>query len=122
VVTLDALMLRRQRAEAGTVTDSVDERAGRIVTVAACPQQIVRALRWIVARDRHRQSRPLDVDTVEALEELLISADLGWPRPSASGGRDREARRRRSARRHQAGNSRRVRGRRSPGLDQVPRK
>src|SRR5262245_41261430 len=42
-------------------------------------QQIVERFDEIVrqADDPERRSRPLDVDTVDALEELLISADLG---------------------------------------------
>jgi fused signal recognition particle receptor len=42
-------------------------------------QQIVERFDEIVRRadDPERRSRPLDVDTLDALEELLISADLG---------------------------------------------
>src|ERR671931_495149 len=42
-------------------------------------QQIVERVDEIVrfADEPERRSRPIDVDTVEALEELLISADLG---------------------------------------------
>jgi fused signal recognition particle receptor len=42
-------------------------------------QQIVERFDEIVRRadDPDRRSRPLDVDTIDALEELLISADLG---------------------------------------------
>jgi fused signal recognition particle receptor len=42
-------------------------------------QQIVERFDEIVRRadDPERRSRPLDVDTIDALEELLISADLG---------------------------------------------
>src|SRR6185369_15287179 len=42
-------------------------------------QQIVDRFDEIVRRadDPERRSRPLDVDTIDALEELLISADLG---------------------------------------------
>src|SRR6476659_8974111 len=42
-------------------------------------QQIVDRFEEIVRRadEPERRSRPLDVDTVEALEELLISADIG---------------------------------------------
>src|SRR5512147_2909063 len=42
-------------------------------------QQLVERFEEIVSRadDPERRSRPLDVETVEALEELLISADVG---------------------------------------------
>src|SRR4051812_33338473 len=42
-------------------------------------QQIVERFDEIVRRadDPERGARPLDVDTIDALEELLISADLG---------------------------------------------
>jgi fused signal recognition particle receptor len=42
-------------------------------------QQIVERFEEIVRRadEPERRSRPLDVDTIDALEELLISADLG---------------------------------------------
>jgi fused signal recognition particle receptor len=44
-------------------------------------QQIVERFDEIVrvADEPDRRSRPIDVDTIEALEELLISADLGMP-------------------------------------------
>jgi fused signal recognition particle receptor len=44
-------------------------------------QQIVERFDEIVraADEPDRRSRPIDVDTIEALEELLISADLGLP-------------------------------------------
>src|ERR1700755_3159927 len=42
-------------------------------------QQIIERFDEIVsyADEPERRSRPIDVDTVEALEELLISADIG---------------------------------------------
>src|SRR4029079_665496 len=42
-------------------------------------QQIVERFDEIVRRadEPERRSRPVDVDTIEALEELLISADIG---------------------------------------------
>jgi fused signal recognition particle receptor len=44
-------------------------------------QQIVERFDEIVGRADapERRSRPVDVETLEALEELLISADIGLP-------------------------------------------
>src|SRR5262245_66359150 len=44
-------------------------------------QQIVNRFEEIVqkADTDEQRSRPIDVDTIEALEELLISADVGLP-------------------------------------------
>ena len=44
-------------------------------------QQIVNRFEEIVqqADTQEQRSRPIDVDTIEALEELLISADVGIP-------------------------------------------
>ena len=44
-------------------------------------QQIVNRFEEIVqkADSAEQRTRPIDVDTVEALEELLISADVGIP-------------------------------------------
>ncbi len=53
---------------------------GRIKeSLARTKQQIVERFDDIVrlADEPERRSRPIDVDTVEALEELLISADIG---------------------------------------------
>src|SRR3977135_3058994 len=53
---------------------------GRIEdSLARTKQQIVEGFDEIVslADAPERRSRPIDVDTVEALEELLISADIG---------------------------------------------
>src|SRR3954454_23012262 len=49
--------------------------------LARTKQQIVERFDEIVgvADAPERRSRPIDVDTVEALEELLISADIGVP-------------------------------------------
>src|SRR5581483_576870 len=48
-------------------------------SLARTKQQIVERFDEIVrtADEPERRSRPVDVDTVEALEELLISADIG---------------------------------------------
>src|SRR5436190_502864 len=44
-------------------------------------QQIVDRFETIVRRadEPERRSRPIDVETVDALEELLLSADVGLP-------------------------------------------
>src|SRR5829696_1773496 len=53
---------------------------GRIrESLSRTKQQIVERFDEIVrfADEPERRSRPVDVDTIEALEELLISADIG---------------------------------------------
>jgi fused signal recognition particle receptor len=55
---------------------------GRIrESLSRTKQQIVERFDEIVRRadDPARRSRPLDVETIDALEELLLSADLGVP-------------------------------------------
>jgi fused signal recognition particle receptor len=55
---------------------------GRIrESLSRTKQQIVERFDEIVGRadEPERRSRPVDVETLEALEELLISADLGLP-------------------------------------------
>ena len=78
---LEALMLRRQRAETGNRL-KIDRMGffGRIrESLTRTKQQIVDRFDEIVrvADEPERRSRPVDVDTIEALEELLISADIG---------------------------------------------
>jgi fused signal recognition particle receptor len=53
--------------------------------LARTKQQIVGRFEAIVqqADDREHRSRPIDVETIEALEELLISADVGLPATEA---------------------------------------
>jgi fused signal recognition particle receptor len=55
---------------------------GRIrESLSRTKEQIVERFDEIVRRadEPERRSRPVDVDTIDALEELLISADLGMP-------------------------------------------
>jgi fused signal recognition particle receptor len=55
---------------------------GRIrESLARTKQQIVDRFEEIVRRadEPERRSRPVDVDTIEALEEVLLSADVGMP-------------------------------------------
>src|SRR5262245_21273382 len=71
-----ALMLRRPRAEAEASMGLFDKlKAG----LARTKQNIVERFDEIVrsADAPERRSRPIDVETVGALEELLISADIG---------------------------------------------
>ena len=73
---VDALMLRRQRAEAESTVSIL----GRIREgLSRTKQQIVERFDDIVriADAPDRRSRPIDVETLEALEELLIGADVG---------------------------------------------
>ena len=115
-------MLRPQRAEAET------ERQDRVIGIGSG-----RIPRGALAHDRNRSStgstrssqradeperrtRPVDVETVDALEELLISADIGVAATERiiAAIKTQVARRRQPARPGQAGDSRRLRGRRSP--------
>ena len=78
---VEALMLRRQRARGGNRLGFAWMGVlGRIrESLSRTKQQIVERFDEIVRRADapERRSRPIDVDTIEALEELLITADVG---------------------------------------------
>ena len=116
---VEALMLRRQRSRSGVrlIPMSV---LGRIrESLSRTKQQIVERFDEIVRRADapERRSRPIDVETLDALEELLISADVGVAASEriVGGGEEAIARRRRASRSREAGDPRHLRGGRCAG-------
>ena len=87
-------------------------------------QQIVSRFEEIVqqADTDEQRSRPIDVDTIEALEELLISADVGLAATEriVTAVRVARASRREPARSGEGGDPADLRRRRAPGAERPP--